>query len=370
MKRIFPLLLLIFVLQPVAFLWGSNGTEGASFLDIPVGAAPAALGSAYSALATDAYAPVYNPAGLGFLSAPQLSAQHLDYLESIHYEFGSFVIPLGRSWPAADGEPRTANRGLGGSIQYLGSGDIAGTSPSGAPIGDFSVRYAAYSLSYGQKVTDRCALGVTGKIVDGKIDDAAARAYAGDAGAMCQASEKVTLSATANNVGSKLTFTSQGDSLPAAYHLGAAFHLQNSLKSTLEGVYSQTGLLSGRTGVEWTPIDMISLRTGYKTDTIKGLSPLAGLTVGMGIHVFGQEFAYAWLPYGDLGDTQYFSMLIKFGAREETRRNLIQYQAIRQHRNSGTRDINNNEPEYQQLMQLLNDDENRDALAPMVGVGQ
>src|ERR1700722_15182375 len=72
----------------------ASGTEGAAFLEIPVGAGPAALGSAYSALARDAYAPVYNPAGLGFLSVPEFAAQHLSYLESINYEFGSFAIPL------------------------------------------------------------------------------------------------------------------------------------------------------------------------------------------------------------------------------------------------------------------------------------
>src|SRR5437667_2673186 len=74
----------------------SSGTEGASFLDIPVGAGPAALGSAYSALATDAYAPTWNPAGLGPLENNQVAGQHLSYLESIYYEHASFVHPLGK----------------------------------------------------------------------------------------------------------------------------------------------------------------------------------------------------------------------------------------------------------------------------------
>src|ERR1700690_4136676 len=98
----------------------SSGTEGASFLDIPVGAGPAALGSAYSALATDAYAPVYNPAGLGFVSTPQLAAQHLSYLPSTIYDLAIFVYPL------AHGQKKPT-RALGTSIQYLGSGSIAGT---------------------------------------------------------------------------------------------------------------------------------------------------------------------------------------------------------------------------------------------------
>src|SRR4051812_46029547 len=70
----------------VSFAWASGrGTQGAAFLDIPVGAGPAALGGAYSALARDAYAPTWNPAGLGDVQGVQFSGQHLDYLESLHY---------------------------------------------------------------------------------------------------------------------------------------------------------------------------------------------------------------------------------------------------------------------------------------------
>src|SRR5690242_8470772 len=73
----------------------SSGTQGAAFLDIPVGAGPAALGGAYTALAQDAYAPTWNPAGLGALNSLEFAGQHLDYLGSIHYEYLSFAAPLG-----------------------------------------------------------------------------------------------------------------------------------------------------------------------------------------------------------------------------------------------------------------------------------
>src|SRR6266480_1802799 len=72
----------------------SSGTEGAAFLDIPVGGGPAALGAAYTALANDAYAPTYNPGGLGFLDSTQFSGQHLSYLDTLNYEYLSFAHPL------------------------------------------------------------------------------------------------------------------------------------------------------------------------------------------------------------------------------------------------------------------------------------
>src|SRR5439155_14679841 len=125
--------LLCLLALPARFLCASSGTEGASFLDIPVGAGPAALGSAYTPLATNVYAPVWNPAGLGMLSGNELAGQHLSYLESMRYEFLSFVHPFDKS------RDSNTRRGIGFSVQYLGSGDINRTDtaidPSGNPIG-------------------------------------------------------------------------------------------------------------------------------------------------------------------------------------------------------------------------------------------
>src|ERR1019366_8734663 len=93
-RRLLPVLLfLISIAKPAS---AASGTEGASFLDIPVGARPAALGSAYSALAADAYAPVWNPAGLGFVRQTEVAGQHLSYLESVHDEYLGLAQPAGR----------------------------------------------------------------------------------------------------------------------------------------------------------------------------------------------------------------------------------------------------------------------------------
>src|SRR5207245_1289642 len=127
--------------------YASAGTEGASFLDIPVGAGPAGLGGAYSALARDAYAPTWNPAGLGSVEANEAAAQHLSYLESMNYEYLSFVHPMGDSRGTS-----AVHRGVGFSAQYLGSGDItrADVDQSGNPIisgATYSSHYGAYSVA-------------------------------------------------------------------------------------------------------------------------------------------------------------------------------------------------------------------------------
>jgi len=344
----------------------SSGTEGAAFLDIPVGAGPAALGSAYTALATDAYAPTWNPAGLARLSGNEVAAQHLSYLESMNYEFLSFVHPLK---PADSGN----QRGIGFSIQYLGSGDIDRTDidssgqavNGGNPIGTFSSHFASYNLSYGQTFNEKLAIGVTGKLINANIDDVGANAYAADLGTLYRANEQVQLGASLVNMGSRLKFIDEGDNLPTALKVGGAYRPNSRYMASAEVVYERNGLASFHTGAEWRPMEMVSLRAGYRTDTLKGLSPLAGVSTGLGLYVWGQEFAYAWTPYGDLGDTQYLSLLIHFGAQDQARRNLIQYQALKVHRAGTGRTTEDaaTEPEYQQLMQLLSDDETHTALA-------
>jgi len=177
------------------------------------------------------------------------------------------------------------------------------------------------------------------------------------------------------NMGSSLKFLTDGDSLPMAFKVGVAYRPNTHFLVSSEGVYEKDDVASFHTGAEWRPIEMLSLRMGYRTDTLKGLSPLAGFSTGLGLHMWGQEFAYAWMPYGDLGDTQYVSLLLHFGVDTEARRNLIQYQNIKKHRvvrnpdaQRGVRNRSNDddatEPEYQQLMQLLSADDVHSAQAP------
>src|SRR5258708_26283191 len=321
------------------------------------------MGAAYTRLANDGYAGTYNPAGLGFLNSTQFSGQHLSYIDTLHYEYLNCAVLLPRapgSRIPAPGSGSTsslepgARSGVGGSVQYLGTGDVTGRDKDGNPTGSISGYYASYNLSYGRRLSDKLSLGLTGKLINAKLDSVSASAYAADLGGMYKPQRNLTLAATLTNLGSKLTFLNDGDSLPLAFHLGAAYQPTTHWLFTAEGVYPQTGLASFHVGGEWRPIEMISLRTGYRTDTTKGISVLDGFSTGLGMNLWGQELAYSWLPYGDLGNTHYASLLMKFGEAERAKRNLIQYQHIKLHRtannNTPTEEIT---PDYQELMKLL-----------------
>jgi hypothetical protein len=335
-KLLLPLVLLFSCLWTKVY--AASGTEGAAFLDIPVGAGPAALGSAYSALSSDAYAPIYNPAGLGSLRVHEIAGQHLSYLESISYEFASVAFRIG------------ARGGLAASMQYLGSGDIPGSTYDGAVTPDYSSHYGAYSLAYGHTFGQSISLGATFKFLEAKISDVSGRAYAGDIGALYKVSERTRLAATLNNFGSQLTFMSDGDPLPLAGHLGIATEPFRRLLLSADVSYGKTKIATGRFGAQWRPIDLIALRAGYRTDTTSELGALAGLSTGIGLQFWGQEFSYAWLPYGDLGNTQYFSLLLRFGSTDNSQQNLLEAQDMKR-RQSVSAD--KDDVDGRQLMELL-----------------
>lgn len=279
------------------------GSEGAAFLDIPAGARPAALGGAYTALAADGFAPIWNPAGLGALDAKRLAVTHLDHLES-NYEFAGYAHPL------------RANHGLGASIQYYRPGAVTGLDAAGNATGDVSGYYGAYSLAYGAGVSERLSFGVAGKVVRAAIDGISAHAYAADVGVLYRPRRSLSLATVVANLGNRLKFMEQADELPRTVRVAGAFHAGERWSFVLEGLYAATGLYGARTGAEWRPLELIALRLGYKSDTVEKLSPLAGLSSGIGVLYQGHEFAYAWVPLGDLGFTQQFSLSLRFGGPE------------------------------------------------------
>jgi len=303
------------------------------------------MGSAYTALADNAYASVWNPAGLAFVDSVQIAGQHLSYLESINDEYVGSAIPLGHG-----------GRALGVSAQYLGTGDITQADINGFHTGTFSAHYGVYSLAYGQKLGDKLGIGATGKWINAKLSDTSADAFAGDLGLLYKPQDHWRIAATLTNLGNKLTFIDQPDSLPSAFHVAAAYQPARQLLVTGEALHSwPSDRFDGRFGLEWRPMELLALRTGYRTDTMTELSALAGFSVGMGLQLWGQEFAYAWVPYGDLGTTQYFSLLMRFGPEAATRRNLIQYQDIRKSKTAGAGGTAALDPDAVQLMELFDE---------------
>ena len=91
MKRILMVLFVMIVpINPIL----AQSEAGAIFLLIAPGARAGGMGEAQVAVANDAYASYWNPAGLGFLEGQELAMMHVNWLpglaDDLYYEFLAF----------------------------------------------------------------------------------------------------------------------------------------------------------------------------------------------------------------------------------------------------------------------------------------
>ncbi len=145
--------------------------ETAAFLKIPVGARPAAMGGAYTAIANDVNAIAWNQAGLAGLAKRELGVTHAELAADTRYDF------LGYAQPTAYGT-------FGLSAVRLSQGALEGRDASGRPTGDFNAADTGVSLAFASRLSGNMRLGAAVKYLQSSIADASGQTFALDAGGM------------------------------------------------------------------------------------------------------------------------------------------------------------------------------------------
>jgi len=93
--RLFGSLLLLLAAAAPCFGGGTEGATPFNFLFLDANARPVALGGAYAAIAQDANALLYNPAGLAGVRRTHLTLQHTEHFQSVNQEYGAIASKLG-----------------------------------------------------------------------------------------------------------------------------------------------------------------------------------------------------------------------------------------------------------------------------------
>ena len=143
---------------PLILNAGSVSQPGALFLKIPVGVRSAGMGEAYTAVAEDASATWWNPAGLAFMRRSEISYMRSKYLPHYnlshlrwHY-YGSFhhIKEFGT---------------VGVNFILFDYGDIQRTSEIGTDLGKFHTYDISATCACGFKVNENLALGLSLKFI-------------------------------------------------------------------------------------------------------------------------------------------------------------------------------------------------------------
>jgi hypothetical protein len=121
---------------PTGVLAGSVSDIPAAFVDIGYGARPMGMGGAFVALADDANAVLWNPAGLVLLNRTQLTGMYARQMGLVPYGFVGFAQPV---------SPRSS----------LGAGAIS--------AGDAALREMTALLSVAHRLTPGLSLGLSAK---------------------------------------------------------------------------------------------------------------------------------------------------------------------------------------------------------------
>jgi len=299
---------IVLVWSSVVFGQAKVGTSGAQFLEIGVSARADGMGGAFVAVADDASALYYNPAGLVQLEGREVVLTWVEYPADINYGFAGVVFPL--------------NFGgmLGLSFYSLSAGDMLVTTyeyPLGVEDWTFTAKDYAFGVSYSRYLTDRFSLGLTVKLIDELYEEERSTGWAADVGTNYNTgfrNFKITM--VISNFGPDMKFISQSYPLPINFHFGAAIDVldgdRHRATFAMEGSHPSDNLEKYNAGLEYWYSDMFALRVGDRFE-----HDLSGLTWGLGFRIsVGEDRKlsadYARQDFGVLGDIDRFTFRLTF----------------------------------------------------------
>lgn len=286
------------------FSSGAKGKTTAAFLKLGVGARAAGMGEAFGAVADDAGALYWNPAGLNKVVGKSATFMHAAYLESSFFDYGAYAQRLGEKSV------------VGASLQYFSAGSITETDATGTTIGSFTPSDVAFAVGYARKYNG-ASLGGAVKLIQSKVK-ANANTAAVDLGVLLPAYRggKLTLGLAVTNLGGKLKFDSAQEDLPLLIRASSAYKIRDAWTAALDIGFPKDNrpFFALGTEVRMAVRDGRSLsgRAGYNTRTAGDVSGFTGVSFGLGFNFRTTSLDYAIAPLGDLGLAHRVSLTTRF----------------------------------------------------------
>jgi hypothetical protein len=291
------------------------GLTGAAFLKVGVGAREAALGTAVTGLYGDANLMFYNPAGI---------VLH-DQLAQASFNYNKWIADLGHNSAAVTYNWEGVGT-IGVGFITFGVSDIpADRDAYQDPLlhslqtdlttaSTYDYRDMAYQVSYARDVMDNFTLGFTVKGVSQSIDGISVNAFAVDFGSLYRIGVlDWTIAARFNNLGSDLKYYDIAFGLPLTFSIGSSivpFKADaHKVMVAVDAVKAQDGPQYFFSGLEYSFMDMVALRAGYKlnytgtddggtssrlafNNTIEGISLGAGFQTTVSGYSVGFDYAF------------------------------------------------------------------------------
>jgi len=183
-------------------------------------------------------------------------------------------------------------------------------------IREFDASDSVFTLAYAKEV-GLISAGLSVKMVRSTIDDADMTAFAADAGVMAGFAGTVNVAAVVQNIGTEVKYSGddagkESDELPRNIKLGISCSFLN-ITTSLDINIPNDNRANASAGIEYIKsfglLD-IPLRIGYRT--LNDFDCIDGLSAGCGVVFRDINADFAWIPFGELGDTFRVSLIFGF----------------------------------------------------------
>lgn len=283
------ILFILFYLAAISAVFAVSdqaGTSGSAFLKLGQSVRAEALGGSFVALADDASAIFYNPAGLQLSGYSRLSFTQNQWLVDSSYSTICYTYPLG-----IDNTMGFAASYLNfGSIQETTSNSRTGTGRYFTPSALLGVMSMAFNIQ-------RAFVGINFKILQQNIDAYNENGYGIDVGMLTKAPwEDVRLGVSLLNLG-----VSGDRSMPLTLLAGLNYSLNSNTIILTDLRVPRDQDPSLHCGIEYKPNLNLAFRAGLSSLSAEGIG--LNYSLGLGLKVKNFNVDYAYVPYSDLGDS-------------------------------------------------------------------
>ena len=285
-------------------------TIGGQFLKIGIGARATGMGSSFVAVADDASAVFWNPAGVSRLSGSIATVNHAVWPTDISLTQAAYIFNVGfmpgmfavqaRSLYLSDME-RTTVYHPDGDGTFFDAGDTA------------------FGLTYSRSLTDKFSAGVTANFVHSGLDDISDNVLAFDFGTLYDTGfRSLRIGMAIQNIGGEFVYIdpSRGAKVPTVFRVGASMTMLDSGNNSLllAGEFSHPPDNDERMNVggEYSFKDFFFLRAGYNINY-----DTENLAAGLGVKFPSSlstetRFDYSYVDMSVLGGAHRFSLDIAF----------------------------------------------------------
>ena len=280
------------------------GTYSLQFLKIGPSARAVGMGGAFTALANDASATYWNPAGMVDITRTAVSLEQTYWPADIQLSFASAVFAL----PFLPGSWGVTARALSLDPQKERTVFLPEGTGKEFDAGDMS-----FGLSYAQFFTDKFSAGGTVHFVHSGLAEKSVNAYVVDFGLIYRIGYMgMRLGMMIQSLGGKINYDSRDAKIPTTFKVGLSMAAYQRGAHSLLGVgefsHPSDNTETVNLGTEYGFNQFFYLRGGYNFGyDSKGVAAGLGLKIDT-TQTSDLTFDYAWEDLGFLGDAHRFSL--------------------------------------------------------------